>query len=123
MDFFRNLIPPLALPYTRTQFPATALGDRVQFRSQPAEAVGNPIPRLETRQPQSECLGSLGHDSDRSPQPPIGSAELGDVLVVDPKVVVAELMVGEYRAEIEVILFVRFDHLQLHQCQLGESKG
>src|SRR5215471_17927965 len=100
MYFFGNLVPALALPDSGAQFPAATLGNFVQFRTQSAQAVRHSLRRLEPWESKGKALGTLGDDSNRTPKPPVGSAERGDVLAVDTNVVLGQLMVGEDRAEV-----------------------
>src|SRR5215203_387780 len=123
MHFFGKLIPALAVTQPRAHLPPPALGNDVQFRTQTLKAVDHELFRVEPHQLTSKPFALFGNYPKGSPEPPVGSGQVGDIWQVDATLVVAQLVVGENRADVEVILLVGFDHLELQQGQISERKG
>src|SRR5215218_138209 len=123
MNLFGKLVPTLLLADPCPQLPAPRLGDLGKAGSQGLQPLGDELSGSETRQAESEPPAALGHHVHRPPQPPVTRTDLGYVRAVDASLVVSDTVIGEDRADVEVVLFVGFDDLQLQYRQVGKRNG
>src|SRR3954470_17319500 len=101
-DLFGKLVPTLAIPDPRPQFPSPRLWCRIQLRPETAQPLHHDSSRFEPVQFGSELFGVLGDHCQGPPQPPVRSSEFGYIGGIDPAVVPGQLVVGEDRTEIQI---------------------